>query len=534
MDWVQKGDRNTAFFHTALKARGRGLSVNLDMGDDTFSCDPDTIGNAAALHFASILQGHTAPPPDRLMSLITPVISDVDNESLNAIPSEDDIFYEISNMNGDSSPGPDGFSGHFYTFHWSTIKEDFTRAVQGFFEGLQMPNAWSTTLLTLIPKVPNVTSISQLRPISLCNFGHKVVARILNSQLAKQLDKIISPEQSGFLQGRNIHENIGLAHDLTHELHAKRRGGNVIIKLDMAKAYDRISWGFIISVLQNLGFDHRWCDMVLGASLIAGVRQGDPLSSSLFVIAMEWFSHQLNNKVATGRILPYDAKCPAMYVNHLLYADDLLLFTNGSKPSLNQLKDLVKEFCTISDQALNNEKSLVFFSKDITPVRKKDILDLTGFSEGTLPVPYLGAPLFRGIAKIEYFSYLVDRVRRRISGWMRHHLSMAGRAILVNSILRSMPLHVVASLPVPKTILRRIESLMASFIWDQGDQKRHHWIRWAHICRNKASGGLGIKPLADVQLAFQGKLAWAYISSDSLWAGFNRAKHHGVKDNSQL
>ncbi|KAL9686925.1 hypothetical protein QQ045_031319 [Rhodiola kirilowii] len=118
-------------------------------------------------------------------------------------------------MNGDSSPGPDGFSGHFYTFHWSTIKEDFTRAVQGFFEGLQMPSALSTTLLTL-------TSISQLRPISLCNFGHKVVARILNTRLAKLLDKIINPEQAGFLHGRNIHENIGLAHDLTHKLHAKK------------------------------------------------------------------------------------------------------------------------------------------------------------------------------------------------------------------------------------------------------------------------------------------------------------------------
>ncbi|KAL9666177.1 hypothetical protein QQ045_000501 [Rhodiola kirilowii] len=239
----------------------------------------------------------------------------------------------------------------------------------------------------------------------------------------------------------------------------------------MAKAYDRISWGLIISVLRNLGFDHQWCNMVFRCisnswyslnwkggnygffNSSQGVWQGDPLSPSLFVIAMEWFSRQLNNKVAPGRIFPYDAKCPAMYVNHLLYADDLLLFTNGSKPSLNQLKDLVKEFCTISGQALNNEKSLVFFSKDITPIRKKDILDLTGFSEGTLPVPYLGAPLFRGIAKIEYFSYLVDRVWERISGWMRHHLSMVGRAILVNSVLRSMPLHAVASLPVPKTIL---------------------------------------------------------------------------------
>ncbi|KAL9691681.1 hypothetical protein QQ045_012107 [Rhodiola kirilowii] len=295
-------------------------------------------------------------------------------------------------MNGDSSPGPDWFTGQFYIYNWNIIKEDFTRAVQGFFEGLQMPTAWSTTLLTLIPKVPNVTTITQLRPISLCNFGHKVVAQIRNTFLAKVIDKIISPEQASFLHGRNIHENIGLVHDLTHELHAKKRGGNVIMKLDMAKAYDRVSWSFITNVFQNLGFDNRWCDML---------------------------SRHLNAKVSAGRILPYEAKCPTLNINHLLYANDLLLFTNGTETSLEQLKQLITDFCAISGQSLNNQKSLALFSKNIRATRKQDILDLTGFSEGTLPFPYLGAPLFRGIAEIEYYDYLIDRVRDRITSWMR-------------------------------------------------------------------------------------------------------------------
>ncbi|KAL9689402.1 hypothetical protein QQ045_009787 [Rhodiola kirilowii] len=86
MAWLQQGDINTSLFDTALKPRGRGLSVNLDMGDDTFSSDPDTIGDAAALHFASIFQGHTPPPPEHLMDLITPIISEAENESPNALP----------------------------------------------------------------------------------------------------------------------------------------------------------------------------------------------------------------------------------------------------------------------------------------------------------------------------------------------------------------------------------------------------------------------------------------------------------------
>ncbi|KAL9689477.1 hypothetical protein QQ045_009863 [Rhodiola kirilowii] len=75
---------------------------------------------------------------------------------------------------------------------------------------------------------------------------------------------------------------------------------------------------------------------------------------------------------------------------------------------------------------------------------------------------------------------------------------------------------------------------MASFIWDHGDRKRRHWISWAHICQSKSLGGLGIKSLADIQLAFQGKLAWSYISSSSLWARFYRSKYQIGKVGSQL
>ncbi|CAM8965632.1 unnamed protein product [Rhodiola kirilowii] len=117
MDRLQHGDRNSALFHTAMKARGSGFSVNLDLGDKTFTNDFDMIGNAAAAHFTSIFQGHTPPLPDHLMDIISPVITEAKNQALNALPTEEDILNEILNMNGDSSPGRDGFTGHFHIFH---------------------------------------------------------------------------------------------------------------------------------------------------------------------------------------------------------------------------------------------------------------------------------------------------------------------------------------------------------------------------------------------------------------------------------
>ncbi|KAL9681577.1 hypothetical protein QQ045_013362 [Rhodiola kirilowii] len=424
------------------------------------------------------------------------------------------------------------------------FKGDLLEAIRGFFMGLSMPKNMTSTYLTLLPKVPVVTSISQLRPISLCNFCHKIISRILNTRLGKVLPNLISEEQAGFIHGRNIHENISLAHELTQELNVKSRGGNVIIKLDMAKAYDRISWSFIMCILRHLGFNEGWCDLVFRFisncwytvlwdshsygffKSTQGVRQGDPLSPSLFIIAMEWISRHLNNAVRQRHTLPYSAKCPSIQINHLLYADDLLIFSNGSINSMRNLHHLILEFCSISGQALNPQKSTIFFSKNIQYDRKADLLILTGFSEGVFPISYLGAPLFRGGARIDFFDYLVDKAQRKIAGWSRNFISMAGRVVLVNAVLSSISMHVVACLPVPKTTLSRIQSIMTNFIWDSGGSKMRHWLSWDKLCRDKGAGVLGVRSLTDVQLAFRGKLAWNFLYSDSLWAKFMRGKYH--------
>ncbi|KAL9673369.1 hypothetical protein QQ045_029625 [Rhodiola kirilowii] len=484
MAWVLDGDRNSTLFHAAIKARRQQAMVNLDVGDGIFTNDTDLIGSSAADFFSSLFQGHTPPPPASFFADIEGTISLEDNTMLCRLPTEDEIYTEIQGMNQDSSPGPDGFTGHFYTHNWSIIKEDLCQAMHGFFQGLGIPPIIiSSTLLTLIPKVPIVTMVSQLRPISLCNFVHKIISRLINSRLANVLPKVISSEQAGFIHGRNIHENISLAHDLTHELNEKSRGGNVIISIDMTKAYDKVSWSFLISMLRHLRFNENWCDLIFrcisncwysvlwGGKMHGyfkssqGVRQGDPLSPSLFLVAVEYFSRKLNLAVDKGELA------------------------------------IIADFCTHSGQSINLQKTKIFFSSSIREAQKTSLLQLTGFSEGVFPITYLGAPLFRGAARIDFFDYLVDKV------------------------LSAMPMHVIARLLVPKTTLRRIESIMSNFIWDQGAFKRRHWISWQHLCRSKGAGGLGVHSLIDMQMAFKGKLGWAYISADSLWARFMRSKY---------
>lgn len=142
------------------------------------------------------------------------------------------------------------------------IKFDVIEAVQDFFKGAVLPQAYTSTTLVLIPKIPKPSSFGDMRPISLCNFTYKIISKILTDRLATILPMLISHEQTGFVKGRLIHENIALAHELAADLDKKTFGGNVIFKVDMAKAYDRMEWEFLIAVMTKFAFSPHWCNLV--------------------------------------------------------------------------------------------------------------------------------------------------------------------------------------------------------------------------------------------------------------------------------
>lgn len=92
-----------------------------------------------------------------------------------------------------------------------------------------------------------------MRPISLSNFINKILSRVLHDRLGDILTRLVSVNQSGFVKGRNITENILLAQKIVSDIGKRGKPSNVIIKLDMAKAYDRVSWFFMIKVLKRWG-----------------------------------------------------------------------------------------------------------------------------------------------------------------------------------------------------------------------------------------------------------------------------------------
>ena len=112
--------------------------------------------------------------------------------------------------------------------------------VCAFFNVSEIPAGFSHTLLALIPKNPSPQEWSDYRPISLCSNMQKILSKILNDRLALILPGLISKNQSGFVKNRAIIDNILLSQEMAFAVDNKVKGSNVIVKLDMMKAYDRV------------------------------------------------------------------------------------------------------------------------------------------------------------------------------------------------------------------------------------------------------------------------------------------------------
>lgn len=165
-------------------------------------------------------------------------------------------------MNPNSAAGPDGFNGMFFQNCWEIIKEDVLMAIQAFFCGHIIPRYMSHACLVLLPKVDCPTRFTDFRHISLSNFFNKNISKLSCLRLASILPNLISDNQSGFVKGRSISENIMLAQEIIHGIKKPKDGDNVLIKLDMTKAYDRVSWSYTCLVLRKMGFGEMFIDMV--------------------------------------------------------------------------------------------------------------------------------------------------------------------------------------------------------------------------------------------------------------------------------
>ncbi|KAA3487341.1 reverse transcriptase [Gossypium australe] len=245
-DWLQLGDKNTNFFHRRTVKRrkfNRIMSLRIDNGD---WCSDQNILQNKAVEFFEKLYGEVPTGLSGTPNNDFPCLNSSEITFLEAPISNEEIKRALFDMAPLKAPGSDGYHALFFQTQWDILGNDVCQWVKRVFAGKPIELELNNTLIVLIPKKESPEDFSQFRPISLCTVLYKLVMKVIANRFKVIFPKLISQEQAGFIAGRNIFDNIILAQEVIHSMRCNRKGRKwMAIKLDLEKAYDRVSWDFI-------------------------------------------------------------------------------------------------------------------------------------------------------------------------------------------------------------------------------------------------------------------------------------------------
>ncbi|XP_019175839.1 PREDICTED: uncharacterized protein LOC109171159 [Ipomoea nil] len=491
---------------------------------------------------------HSTPMIDEdFFGGIQPRITTTQNEKLVRPFEVEEIKAALFSIHPDKAPGPDGMNPGFYQNFWDVVGSDVATFIRNSLNNCSLPDGLNETNIILIPKKKTPEMVSDYRPIALSNVVYRVMAKVITARMKPVMDSIISESQSAFISERLITDNILVAAEVGHYLNRKQYGlaGWGALKLDMAKAYDRMEWSFLQRMLEALGFDGRWvkllmmCVSTVSYSVLIngskteqitptrGLRQGDPLSPYLFIICAEGLSILLKQAEVKGDIHGCRVARAAPSITHLFFAGDSLLFFKANNQEAGAIKRCLTTYETMSGQAVNYHKSNICFSKNTSEEVREEIADILGVVQAQNFGKYLGLPFFVGRNRRQAFSYIEDKIKQGIGSWNKKLLSQAGKEVLLKSVAQAMPTFAMSIFLLPMNLCTAIERAMNRFWWRSGNEQGIHWKAWDKMCIPKTFGGLGFKELRAFNLAMLGKQAWRFLTQpQSLVSRVYKARYY--------
>ena len=361
---------------------------------------------------------------------------------------------------------------------------------------------------------------------------------LLASRLKEILPLMISKSQSAFLLGRLLAENVLLATDLVNGYNTHSITPRGMLKVDLRKAFDTVRWDFILASLRAIAIPESFIRLISECLSTAsfsvtvngvsdgffkstkGIRQGDPLSPYLFVLAMECLSRLLQSRYDSGNI-GYHPKTEQLKLSHLMFADDVIVFFDGSSNSLHGISECLDDFASWSGLHMNTSKTEIFTAG----LQQPDSLAIASYSfpSGTLPIRYLGLPLMSRKLKISEYAPLTNRLSACFHSWSAKLLSFTGHLQLLKTVIFGIVNFWTSAFILPKGCIKSIESLCSRFLWSGSLEKKGiAKISWSTVCFPKNEGGLGLRSFLVWNQVLCLKFIWILLSkSPSLWADWH-------------
>jgi len=356
------------------------------------------------------------------------------------------------------------------------------------------------------------------------------------NRLAPLLPSLISTNQSAFVRGRKIHDNFLLVQQIVKSLH-KKKEAHILLKLDISKAFDFVSWSFLVEILRRVGFGQRWLDLIClilstastqvlvngvpGDTIFhhRGLRQGDPLSPMLFILVMDVLNSLVQFATSEGLLQPLAVQQARHRVS--VYADDVVIFLRPCNLDLNVIRHLLDMFGHVSGLRTNLSKS------SVSPIHCSDeelslTANILSCTIKAFPCTYLGLPLTIGKPTKEVLLPLVDRVADYLPGWKASLMNRAGRLVMVKVVLTTAPIYHLIAMDLPKWFFKAINKKRRGFLWKGHDQANggNCLVAWEKVQRPLKYGGLGVHNLEFFGWALRIRWLWDQKTNpDRPWAG---------------
>lgn len=508
---------------------------------------PSTSSHSLELH---ISEAYTEAPPGTNLAEIINVanifprfVNEEDADTLRALVTSEELESTLKWFKKDKSPSPDGWTVEFYLTFYDLLGQDLLKVVEESRSSGCLYHAINSTFIALIPKSDTPSSFDDYRPISLCNCLYKIISKIIANRLRPILSRNIAPQQFAFHEDRQIHEAIGSTQEALHSIFSKHLK-SIILKIDLSKAFDRVSGLYIKMLLIHLGLPLNFINQIMACittptfSVLIngseshffhskrGLRQGFPLSPLLFLIVMEGLIRLIISAKRDGSLsgLKISDDC---YLTHLLFVDDVSILLDGSIKDSQAFSHILQLFSTATGMLVNQKKSTITFAR--TSIHESQYAQQV-FPYSIHPLDrglkYLGFWLKPTCQRIADWVRLVTKLEKRLNCWTHRYLSRAGRLVLIKSILEATPVFWMALAWIPRHILARLQKLCNRYLWT-GNQDKHifSWISWQKIALPKRWGGWGLKDLPLFAQSLAAKMGWSLLTSQNLWSHLSYHKY---------